>query len=52
MVRIKTYRRIILSEVLYGYQAWSLVLKEEHRLRMNEKRVRRITFGRKRRINE
>jgi hypothetical protein len=36
---------IILPVVLYGYQTWSLTLKEEHRLRVFEKRVLRRIFG-------
>jgi hypothetical protein len=30
---------IILPVALYGYETWSLTLKEEHRLRLFEKRV-------------
>jgi hypothetical protein len=33
---------------LYGYEAWSLTLKEGHRLRVSENRVLRKTFGPKR----
>jgi hypothetical protein len=33
---------------LYGYETWSLVLREEHRLRMFENRVLRSIFGPKR----
>ena len=33
--KIKIYRTIILHVVLYGYEAWSLTLMEEHRLRVN-----------------
>jgi hypothetical protein len=32
------YRTIILPVVLYGCETWSLTLKEEHRLRVFEKR--------------
>jgi hypothetical protein len=34
--------------VLYGYETWSLTLREEHRLRVFENRVLRRIFGRKR----
>jgi hypothetical protein len=46
-VRIKIYRTIILPVVLYGCETWSLILKEECRLRVFENRVLRI-FGPKR----
>jgi hypothetical protein len=31
--------------VLYGYETWSLTLREEHRLRVFENRVLRRIFG-------
>jgi hypothetical protein len=34
--------------VLYGCETWSLTLREEHRLRVFENRVRRRIFGPKR----
>ena len=34
--------------VLYGCKAWSLTLREEHRVRMFENRVLRRIFGPKR----
>jgi hypothetical protein len=34
--------------VLYGYETWSLTLREEHRLRVFENRVLRRRFGPKR----
>ena len=34
--------------VLYGYETWSLTLREEHRLRVFENRMLRRIFGRKR----
>ena len=43
-----THRIIILCIVLYGFETWSLRLREEHRLRMFEKRVLRRIFGPKR----
>jgi hypothetical protein len=34
--------------LLYGCEAWALILKEEHRLRMSENRGPRRIFGPKR----
>jgi hypothetical protein len=42
-LKIRIYKTIILPVVLYEYEAWSLTLREEHRLRV----LRRI-FGPKR----
>jgi hypothetical protein len=39
-----TWQRI-LPVVLYGYEPWSLTLREEHRLKMFENRVLRRIFG-------
>jgi hypothetical protein len=47
-IRIYTYRTIILPVVLYGCETWSLILKEERRLRVFENRVLRRIFGPKR----
>jgi hypothetical protein len=49
-LKIKIYRtiRIILHFILYGFEAWSLSLKEERRLRVFENRVLRRIFGHKR----
>jgi hypothetical protein len=47
-VNIGIYKTIILPVVLYGYETWSLPLREEHRLRVYETRVPRRTFGPKR----
>ena len=47
-LKIKIYRTIILPVVLYGCETWSLTLREEHRLRVFEKRVLRRIFGSKR----
>ena len=47
-LKIKIYRTIILSVVLYGCETWSLTLREEHRLRVFENRVLRRIFGPKR----
>jgi len=46
-LKIKIYRTIILSVVLYGCETW-LTLTEEHRLRVSENRVLRRIFGPKR----
>jgi hypothetical protein len=46
-VKVKIYETIILP-VLYGYETWSLTLREEHRLRVLENRVLRRIFGPKR----
>jgi hypothetical protein len=42
-ITIKIYKTIILPVVLYGYEAWSLTLQEEHRLRVFENRLFRIS---------
>jgi hypothetical protein len=34
--------------VLYGYETWYLILREEHRLRVFENKVLRRIFGLKR----
>jgi len=47
-LKIKIYRIIILPDVLYGCETWSLTLREESRLRMFENRVLRRIFGPKR----
>ena len=47
-LNIKIYRTIILPVVLYGCEAWSLTLREEHRLKVFENRVLRRIFGPKR----
>jgi len=47
-INIKTYRIIILPVVLYGYESWSLILREERRMRVLENRVLRKIFGPKR----
>jgi hypothetical protein len=39
---------ITFSVVLYGYETWSLTLKEENRLRVFKNRVLRRIFGPKR----
>jgi hypothetical protein len=47
-VKIKIYKTIILPVVLYGCETWSLMLREEHRLKVFENRVLRRIFGLKR----
>jgi hypothetical protein len=44
-VKIRIYKTIILPVVLYRCETWSLILREEHRLRVFEKRVLRRIFG-------
>jgi hypothetical protein len=39
------YKTIILPLFMYDCKTWSLILREEHRLRVFEKRVLRRTFG-------
>ena len=47
-LKIKIYRTIILSVVLYVCETWSLTLREELRLRVFENRMLRRIFGHKR----
>jgi hypothetical protein len=47
-LKIKIYKTVIFPVVLYGCETWSLTLREEHGLRVSEKRVLRIIFGPKR----
>jgi hypothetical protein len=44
-IKIRIYKTIILSVVLYGCETWSLTLREKHRLRVFENRVLRGIFG-------
>ena len=44
-LKIKIYRTIILPVVLYGFEAWSLTLREERKLRAFENMVLRRIFG-------
>jgi len=43
-IKIKIYRTIILPVVLYGFETWSLTLREKRRLRVFENRVLRRVF--------
>jgi hypothetical protein len=45
---IKIYRTIFLPVVLHGCETWSLILREERRLRLFENRVLSRKFGPKR----
>ena len=47
-LKITIYRTIILPVVLYGCETWSLILREERRLRVFKNRVLRRMFGSKR----
>jgi len=47
-LKIKIFRIIIFTVVLYGFETWSLKLREERGLRVFEKRVLRKIFGPKR----
>jgi len=44
-LKIKIYRTIILSVVLYGCETWSLTMREERKLRVFENMVWRRIFG-------
>jgi len=44
-LKIKIYRTIIFSVVLYGCETWSLILKEERKLRVFENMLLRRIFG-------
>ena len=43
-LKVKIYRTIILSVVMYGCEAWSLILREERKLRVFENMVLRRIF--------
>jgi hypothetical protein len=47
-VKIRIYKTVIPPLVLYGYEAWSLILKAGHRLRVSENRLLRRIFRSKR----
>jgi hypothetical protein len=44
-LKIKIYKTVILSVLLYGCETWPLTFREEHRLRVFENRVLRRIFG-------
>ena len=49
----KIQKTIILPVVLYGYEAWSLILREEHRLRVFENIIlpKKVANGEWRRLH-
>jgi len=47
-LKIKIYRTIILPVDLYGCETWSLILREERKLRVFEKMILRRIFGTRR----
>ena len=47
-IKIKIYRNLNLPVVVYGYETWSLTLREERRMKLFENRVLWRVFGRKR----
>jgi len=47
-LKIKIYKTIILPVVLYGCETWSLILRQECRLRVFENRILSRIFGPKR----
>ena len=47
-INYKIYRTTILSVLLCGCETWSLILREEHKLRVFENSVLRRIFGPKR----
>ena len=47
-LKIKIYKTIILPVVLYGYEIWSLTLREEFSLKAFENRILRRILGPKR----
>ena len=47
-LKTKIFRIIIMPVVLYGFETWSLTLREERRLKVFEKRVLRRISGPKR----
>ena len=50
-LKIKIYKTIILPVVLHGCETWSLILREEYRLRVFENRILKDEKGEWRRIN-
>ena len=44
-LKIKIYRAIILPVVLYGCETWSLIFREEMKLRVFDNMVLRRIFG-------
>ena len=50
-LKIKIYKTIILLDMLYGPETWSLTLREEYTLRISEDRILGRIFGPKRNEN-
>jgi hypothetical protein len=46
--KLEIYKTIILPDILYGCETWSLTKREEHGLRMYENRVPKRIFGTRR----
>jgi len=51
-IKIKINKTVILLDVLYGCEAWSLTLTEERRLRVFDSRALRRIFGAEGRDNK
>ncbi|KAJ4446958.1 hypothetical protein ANN_13660 [Periplaneta americana] len=47
-LKVRIYKTVILPVVLYGCETWTLILREEQRLRVFENKVLRKIFGAKR----
>ncbi|KAJ4447184.1 hypothetical protein ANN_09185 [Periplaneta americana] len=47
-LKVRIYKTVILPVVLYGYETWTLTLREEDRLRVFENKVLRKIFGARR----
>ncbi|KAJ4441769.1 hypothetical protein ANN_11627 [Periplaneta americana] len=48
ILKVRIYKTVILPVVVYGYETWTLTLREEQRLRVFENKVLRKIFGAKR----
>ncbi|KAJ4447973.1 hypothetical protein ANN_09983 [Periplaneta americana] len=46
-LKVRIYKTVILPVVLYGYESWTLILREEQRLRVFDNKVLRKIFGAK-----
>ena len=44
-IKLKIYKTVILPVILYGYEIWTLTLREEKRLQVFENKVLRKIFG-------
>jgi hypothetical protein len=44
-IKIRIYKSVIFSVILYGREAWFLTVREEHRLRVFANRMLRRKFG-------